>query len=96
MEHFALGPPWEEPLRQAVFVCALGLLLGMLVLVTENLHFAAGLHVFVNWLLLGVAPVFLDASGRPALPAGTYVGIVLALAFVIAFLGARLARRSGA
>lgn len=96
MEHLTIGPPWGEPLRQAVFVCALGLLLGMLVLITENLLFAAGVHAWINWLLLGVAPHFRDAAGRPVLPAGTYVGLTLALAFVIAFAWARLARKRGA
>jgi hypothetical protein len=59
------------------------------VLVTNNLHFAAGIHAFINWLLLGAAPRFVDASGKPTLPAGTYVGVVLILAFVLSFLTQR-------
>jgi membrane protease YdiL (CAAX protease family) len=91
VEHFALGPPWEEPLRQATFTLALGLLLGILVLLTENLPFVAALHAFVNWLVLGQAPRFLDAAGTSALPAGTYIGVALALAFVLAFIVPRRA-----
>ncbi len=86
LEHVALGPPWDEPLRQAVFTLALGLLFGILMLVTENLPFVAGMHAFVNWLVLGVVPRFADETGRAALPAGTYVGLALALAFVLAFV----------
>ena len=65
---------------------ALGLLLGILVMVSVNLHFAAGVHAWINWLLLGAAPVFVDASGKPALPPGTYIGLTLILAFISAFL----------
>ncbi|MBZ5638922.1 MAG: CPBP family intramembrane metalloprotease [Acidobacteriia bacterium] len=89
LEHVALGPPWEEPLRQAAFTLALGLLLGVLVLATENLPFVAGLHAFINWLVLGAAPRFVDETGAPALPVGTYVGLALALAFVLAYLAER-------
>ncbi len=86
MEHATLGPPWGEPVRQAVFTLALGLLFGILMLVTENLPFVAGMHALVNWLLLGGVPRFVDETGRAALPAGTYVGVALALAFVLAFV----------
>jgi membrane protease YdiL (CAAX protease family) len=89
MEHAMLGPPWEEPLRRATFPLALGLLLGILMLATENLPFVAGMHAFVNWLVLGAVPLLADESGRPALPVGTYVGLTLALAFVLAFLARR-------
>ncbi len=86
MEHAAIGPPWEEPLRKAAFTLALGLLLGILMLATENLPFVAGMHAFVNWLVLGTVPRLVDQSGRSALPDGTYVGLALALAFVLAFI----------
>jgi membrane protease YdiL (CAAX protease family) len=86
LEHVALGPPWEGPLRAAVFTLGVGLLFGILMLVTENLPFVAGMHAFVNWLVLGGLPRFVDETGRAALPAGTYVGVALALAFVLAFV----------
>jgi membrane protease YdiL (CAAX protease family) len=97
MEHVRLGPPWEGPLREAAFTLALGLLLGILVLLTENLPLVAGIHALVNWIVLGAAPRFVDGGGHSALPAGTYVGLALAFAFVLAFVlqrrGVRPARR---
>jgi hypothetical protein len=35
--------------------------------------------------LLGAAPYLVDETGRPALPPGTYIGLVLVLAFVLTF-----------
>lgn len=86
LEHMAVGPPWSAVGREVVFTVSLGVLFGLLVLVTSNLHFAAAIHTWINWLLLGAIPYFVDASGRPALPAGTYIGLTLVLAFVLAFL----------
>ncbi len=86
LEHITDAPPWAGTGREAIFTFSLGLLLGILVLVTNNLHFAAGVHVYVNWLLLAAAPRFVDWSGQPALPPGTYVGLVLILAFVFSFV----------
>jgi membrane protease YdiL (CAAX protease family) len=91
LEHLALGPPWEQSLREGIFVVSLGLLFGILVLVSGNLLFAAGVHAWINWLLLGAAPYFIDASGQPALPAGTYIAVALILAFVATY-GFRLRR----
>jgi len=85
VEHFTLGPPWNQSMRQLVFTVALGLLFGILVMVSANLHFSAGVHTWINWLLLGAAPHFVDDAGRPALPPGTYIGLALILAFVLAF-----------
>src|SRR6185436_227963 len=86
LEHMTVSPSWESMVREAAFTFSLGLLLGILVLVTNNLYFAAGVHAYVNWLILGAAPRFLDASGHAALPPGTYVGLALILAFVLSFL----------
>ncbi len=98
LEHVAIGPPWEEPLRRAVFTLALGLLFGILMLVTENLPFVAGMHALVNWLVLGGVPRFVDRTGADALPASAYVGVALALAFVLAYVAQQrgLSRRRGA
>jgi len=85
LEHLHLGPPWGESLRELVFVISLGLLFGILVMVSTNLHFAGGVHAWINWMLLGAAPHFVDATGRPALPAGTYIGLTLILAFVLTY-----------
>ncbi len=86
MEHMDLSQPWEVVARQAVFTASLGALFALLVAVSANLHLAAGIHAWINWLLLGAAPHFADASGVPALPAGTYIGVTLILAFIVAFL----------
>jgi membrane protease YdiL (CAAX protease family) len=83
LEHASLG---AGAVRLAVFTVSLGILFGLLVLVTANLHYAAGIHALVNWVLLGAVPQLVDASGRPALPSGTWVGLVLIFAFVLAFL----------
>jgi membrane protease YdiL (CAAX protease family) len=93
LEHLTLGPPWDQSLRELVFVISLGLLLGILVMVSTNLHFAAGVHAWINWLLLGAAPHFVDASGRTALPAGGYIGLALMLAFVLTYAYRRLRSR---
>ncbi len=82
LEHVTLGP---DTIRQAVFTFSLGLLFGLLVVATDNLAFAAGLHAWINGLLLGAAPRLGDASGQPVLPPGTYIGLALSLSFVLAF-----------
>jgi membrane protease YdiL (CAAX protease family) len=84
-EHLAIGPPWGQSMRELVFVIALGLLFGILVTISTNLHFVGGVHAWINWLLLGAAPYFVDASGRPALPAGTYIALTLILAFLLTY-----------
>ena len=86
IEHFTLGPPWGASMRQLVFTVALGLLFGILVMLSANLHFSAAIHGWINCLLLGAAPYLVDEGGRPALPPGTYIGLVLILAFVLTFV----------
>jgi membrane protease YdiL (CAAX protease family) len=86
MEHMTVGPPWGSAAREMIFTLSLGVLFGLLIMVSANLHFAAVVHTWINWLLLGAAPYFVDAMGRAALPAGTYIGVTLILAFVLAFL----------
>ena len=85
MEHMDVTQPWEVLARQMVFIASLGALFALLVVVSANLYLAAGIHAWINWLLLGAAPHFSDASGAPALPAGTYIGVTLILAFIVAF-----------
>jgi hypothetical protein len=55
-------------------------------MVSANIHFGAGIHAWINWLLLGAAPHFVDTEGKPALPAGTYIGLTLILAFVLLYV----------
>jgi hypothetical protein len=69
------------------------LLLGLLVMVSANLHFAGGIHAWINWLLLGAAPRFVDGTGAPALPPGPYIGLTLILSFVLAYVIQRLRRQ---
>ena len=73
-------------LRLAVFTVSLGLLFGLLVLVTESVPYAAGIHSLINWVLLGVVPRLLDPAGRPMPPSGTWICLILIFAFVLAFL----------
>ena len=86
MEHIRIFAPDEQIVRQLIFTVSLGLLLGLLIMVSANLHLGAGIHAWINWLLLGAAPHFVDASGRPALPPGTYIGLTLILAFGLLYL----------
>jgi hypothetical protein len=90
IEHLSLQAGWELIGRQLVFAVALGMLFGLLVIVSANLHVVAGIHLWINCLLLGAAPHFVDLDGRPALPSGTYIGLTLILAFVLAFLHLRV------
>jgi len=89
MEHLRIFAPDEQILRQAIFTISLGLLLGLLIMVSANLHLGAGIHAWINWLLLGAAPHFVNASGEPALPAGTYIGLTLILAFGLLYVHQR-------
>ncbi len=93
MEHLSLEPSWGEIGRQLIFAVSLGMLFGLLVMVSANLHFAAGIHAWINWLLLGAAPVFVGELGQPALPAGVYIGLTLILAFVLAYVVQRIQLR---
>jgi membrane protease YdiL (CAAX protease family) len=86
MEHLRLGVPLEELGRQLVFAVALGLLLGVLTMLSANLHLAGALHAWINWMLLGAAPRFVDASGQAVLPPGTYIGLALIATLVVAFV----------
>ncbi len=85
LEHIRVNATGEQVVRQLVFTVSLGLLLGLLVMVSANLHLAAGVHAWINWLLLGAAPFFVDEAGQAALPAGTYIGLTLILAFVLVY-----------
>jgi membrane protease YdiL (CAAX protease family) len=93
MEHLRLGVPIDQVGRQLVFTIALGLILGVLVMLSANLHLAGALHAWINWMLLGAAPRFVDTSGRPVLPPGTYIGLALVSTLVVAFVMRR--RRMG-
>ncbi len=90
LEHIAPGLPRQEILRQLVFAFALGLLFGLIAIVTNNLHYAAGIHAWINCQLLGAAPGFVNESGAPVLPPGAYIGVGLIVAFVAAMGLARL------
>jgi membrane protease YdiL (CAAX protease family) len=85
MEHVGSMSGWTDGARQLIFALALGTLLGMIVLVTENLWFAASLHAWINWLLLGAAPRLGYGTAQTALPPGASVSLALIAAFLAAF-----------
>jgi len=94
MEHLGLASGGDDAARQLVFALALGTLLGMVVLLTDNLWFAASLHAWINWLLLGAVPTLGFGPAKAALPSGASISLVLIAAFVTAFvLQRRSARR---
>jgi membrane protease YdiL (CAAX protease family) len=93
MEHLGLASGSDDAARQLVFALALGALFGILVLLTDNLWFAASLHAWINWLLLGAVPRLTFGPAKAGLPSGASISLVLIAAFVIAFvLGRRPAR----
>jgi len=85
MEHLRVGVPLEEMGRQLVFTVALGLLLGVLTMLSANLHLAGALHAWINWTLLGAVPRFVDSTGRSVLPSGTYIGLALVATLLVAY-----------
>ncbi len=89
MEHLRIGVPWDQVGRQLVFAVALGLLFGVLTMLSANLHLAGALHAWINWTLLGATPRFVDGAGRSVLPSGTYIGLALMATLVVAFLARR-------
>lgn len=86
MEHLGLSASWDESGRQLVFALALGTLLGLLVLLTDNLWFSASMHAWINFLLLDAAPRLAYGPARAGLPPGASVSLALIGAFVAAFL----------
>ena len=86
MEHVTTAPSTGIMVRRFIFTVALGLLLGIIVLISSNLHLAAGMHAWINWLLLAAVPRFVDDTGQSLLLPGTYIGISMALAFVLLFV----------
>ena len=86
MEHVGSSADWSDGGRQLVFALALGALLGMIVLVTENLWFAAALHAWINWLLLDAAPRLAYGPTQAGLPPGASVSLTLIAAFLAAFV----------
>jgi len=93
MEHLGVSSGWDDAPRQLVFALALGALLGMLVLLTENLWFAASLHAWINWLLLGATPRLVYGPAQADLPSGASVSLALISAFIAAFVLQRRALR---
>jgi membrane protease YdiL (CAAX protease family) len=91
MEHLGSASGWADGARQLTFALALGTLLGMIVIVTENLWFAASLHAWINWLLLGAAPRLVYGPSKASLPPGASISLLLIAAFLAAYA---LQRRS--
>ena len=93
IEHLGPSSGWDDAARRLIFALALGTLLGMIVFLTDNLWFAASMHAWINWLLLGAVPRLAYGPVRAGLSSGASVGLALIAAFVTAFV---LQRRSGA
>ena len=93
MEHLGGSAIAGDALRQAVFTGALGLLFGMLVIVTANLWLSAVLHAWINWLLLGVTPRVAYGASDAGVAPGVYIFLSLIGAFVGAYV---VSRRSAA
>jgi membrane protease YdiL (CAAX protease family) len=85
MEHVGTWAGWSDGARQLIFALALGALLGMIVLLTDNIWFAASLHAWINWLLLGAAPQLAYGPAQASLPPGASVSLTLITAFIAAF-----------
>ncbi len=92
MEHLGVTSGWDDAARRFVFAWALGALLGMMVLLTDNLWFAASLHAWINWLLLGAVPRLALGPQRTTLPPGPSVSVVMIAAFVAAYVMQRKRR----
>jgi membrane protease YdiL (CAAX protease family) len=86
MEHVGSASDLSDGARQLIFALALGALLGMLVMVTENLWFAAALHAWINWLLLGAAPRLGYGAAQTSLTPGASVSLTLIVAFLAAYV----------
>lgn len=93
MEHLGIAGG-DGAVRQLVFALALGALFGMIVLLTENLWFAAALHAWINWLLLSAVPQITFGPAKSGLPAGASISLALIGAFVAAFVMQRRASRA--
>jgi len=89
MEHLGLASGGDDAARQLVFALALGTLLGLVVLLTDNLWFAAAVHAWINWRLLGAVPHLAFGPAKAALPAGASISLVLIATFVLAFVRQR-------
>jgi membrane protease YdiL (CAAX protease family) len=85
MEHLGASSSLEDGARQMVFALALGTLLGLLVLLTDNLWFAAAMHAWINLLLLGAAPRLAFGPAQAVLPPGASISLALIGAFIAAF-----------
>jgi hypothetical protein len=95
MEHMGPSSGWDDGARQLIFALALGALLGMIVLLTDNLWLAASLHAWINWLLLQAIPEIGYGPGNAGLPPGASVSLVLIAAFLAAFVLQRRANSRG-
>lgn len=86
MEHLGLSSSWDDGARRLVFALALGTLLGMIVLLTNNLWLAASMHAWINWALLDAAPRVAYGPARASLSPGASVSLALIAAFLAAFV----------
>jgi membrane protease YdiL (CAAX protease family) len=91
MEHMGVSAGWDDAARRFVFALALGILLGLLVLLTDNLWFAAAMHAWINGIVLGAVPRLAFGHASAGLPVGASVSLAMIGAFVAAFIMQRRA-----
>ena len=82
LEHVQLEGTPQDTIRRWTFTFSLGLLLGLIVLLSDSLFLAASLHAWINWLLLSAAPRLVGPDGAAAIEPGTYIGVALAMSFL--------------
>jgi membrane protease YdiL (CAAX protease family) len=84
MEHVSGSLDPATLFRETVFALALGLLFGLLVLLTGNLWIVATLHAWINVLLMGVFPRFTVGGDSSTFTSGVYIALALAGAIGLA------------
>ena len=85
MEHLGVSAGGDDGPRRLVFALALGALFAMIVLLTRNLWFAASMHAWINWIMLGAVPRLAFGSGNSDLPIPASISLAMIAAFVTAF-----------
>jgi membrane protease YdiL (CAAX protease family) len=85
MEHLGVSAGWDDGPRRLVFALALGALLAMIVMLTRNIWFAASMHAWINWIMLGAVPRLAFGSGNVDLPMPASISLAMIAAFVAAF-----------
>ena len=105
LEHFAGFTGSSADIRRVLFTLTCSLLLGVLLILTDNLWLCAGCHFVLDILVLPAGRTtpsglqFVDNTGRVLLDSSLYVCVFFSLIFVCAYartgIGMALRRRGG-